>query len=626
MNPQRIEIIGSVLDHLDSLEMIAEADEAMENRIVYMNPAAKSVMLAHHRDLNSELSGSDVRGALGNSIHQFHKNPDEIRTILRGLAAGGRNAMHEQQLHLGGMTLQLRFAPILDSEDRLIAFHASWRDITAQHESTRLLEALRSRPMALDKTLIESFKPERAEVLRFIRDLASEVQTTSMKIGLEAAKGYFDPGNASNNVAHAQERQEAMLQNVSRIIGDILKGFDQTRQNITESEDVAVQMVKILDSRRDEMDQAEKSFIRMLDEGSRNQALLETLHSGANKLGDVLKAVRSVASQINLLALNASIEAARAGEAGRGFAVVAEEVRRLANQTGETTRNAGESAQQMQSALIAVQQASSAFSEGVKQSVDQLKIVVASFGALTDGIRTNQQRFSSTSEQAASSSEAMRELKRNFSDMATEIQRASEDTVRTANANAEHLLRTLNANRSLLEWSLNFRIESDMSIAAGVASAGSAEVARALDELVNRGALTIEDLFDENYIPIPDTHPTKYQTKFTKILRERLQRIYDAHLDGNRILRFAIACDRNGYTPVHNSIFDQESTGDQQTDLNASRGMRMFNDPFGLEAARNVRPLHLMIYARDNGEVLREIDAPIFVQNRLWGNFRVAMK
>jgi methyl-accepting chemotaxis protein len=66
---------------------------------------------------------------------------------------------------------------------------------------------------------------------------------------------------------------------------------------------------------------------------------ITALAQAAQKIGDVIKLIRSIAGQTNLLALNATIEAARAGEAGRGFAVVASEVKSLAVQTAKATED-----------------------------------------------------------------------------------------------------------------------------------------------------------------------------------------------------------------------------------------------------------------------------------------------
>ena len=66
---------------------------------------------------------------------------------------------------------------------------------------------------------------------------------------------------------------------------------------------------------------------------------IAALSQAAQKIGDVIKLIHTIAGQTNLLALNATIEAARAGEAGKGFAVVASEVKSLAVQTAKATED-----------------------------------------------------------------------------------------------------------------------------------------------------------------------------------------------------------------------------------------------------------------------------------------------
>jgi methyl-accepting chemotaxis protein len=157
------------------------------------------------------------------------------------------------------------------------------------------------------------------------------------------------------------------------------------------------------------------------------------------------------------------------------------------------------------------------------------------------------------------------------------------------------------------------------------------DISRTLESLVERGKLTKEDLFDNDYIAIEHTNPVQHRTRFLAALEDVLPPIQEALLASDGRMVFCAAVDRNAYLPVHNRKYSlPQRDGEVAWNTANSRNRRIFDDRAGLTAARNVRPYIIQVYPRDMGNgitiMMREIDAPIRVFGKHWGGFRSAYK
>ncbi len=129
MSPDLFHVVRQALDPLDSLEMLADADPELDNRIIYLNPTARETLARLHHGLNANLGGADVREALGMPIHRFHTDAQRVRDVFAALQRGDV-VVHTETVRIGALTFALRFAPLRDTGGMVVAFHASWRDIT----------------------------------------------------------------------------------------------------------------------------------------------------------------------------------------------------------------------------------------------------------------------------------------------------------------------------------------------------------------------------------------------------------------------------------------------------------------------------------------------------------------
>lgn len=157
-----------------------------------------------------------------------------------------------------------------------------------------------------------------------------------------------------------------------------------------------------------------------------------------------------------------------------------------------------------------------------------------------------------------------------------------------------------------------------------LAQTGAATSGKILSDAIAHGVMTEEQIFDTNYIPIPNTSPQKYHTMFDSFTDANLSKVLDPFLN-DKVVIYAVSQDINGYVPTHNNVypksgvFEPGGIGD-----NPARSKRIFNDEVGLASSQNTEPYLLQVYRRgDTGEIMWDISSPIYVNGRHWGGFRV---
>lgn len=163
------------------------------------------------------------------------------------------------------------------------------------------------------------------------------------------------------------------------------------------------------------------------------------------------------------------------------------------------------------------------------------------------------------------------------------------------------------------------------------AVAVAAKISATFEAAIASGAVTQEQLFDNEYVPIEGTDPVQYRTRFLSWMETVLPEILEPFRSSDERIAFCAAVDRNAYLPVHNRMYSQpQRPGDVAWNTAHSRNRRIFDDRAGLAAARNTRPYLIQNYLRDMGSgvtvMMQEIDIPIRVNGKHWGGFRTTYR
>jgi len=175
---------------------------------------------------------------------------------------------------------------------------------------------------------------------------------------------------------------------------------------------------------KDKMDAMSKGSMQMSTqiENIYNQIMKTT--ESINKMQDVLNVIQDIASQTNLLSLNASIEAARAGDSGRGFSVVASNIRELSENTSKELSNIRDIIGELTSSFEECNASIDTVVGTNKQNAEYTGLVINSFDTVFDDIKNTNEKVS----HVTTLTEQINDMMSQIADGIETVQRGAEST------------------------------------------------------------------------------------------------------------------------------------------------------------------------------------------------------
>ena len=273
-----------------------------------------------------------------------------------------------------GIKRVLRACELLNSGD----LRETPKAITSEDEMGRLSDGFIEMRRTLNK-LIKSIQSNAADVTasaEALTDASQQSAEASNHVAVsitEIAEGVEKQSDASRSVAEA-----------AAAISNHAAEMAQRAEVVAEVTSDTVDRVKAGRSSIDDV----VNYMQQIKTGAETvEIAITALGKSSEEISRSVDVIAGIAEQTNLLALNAAIEAARAGEHGRGFAVVAEEVRKLAEESGEFSKKISQTMQSIQGDMDRAMEAGKSGSADVARGLASVQTADGVFQSIFDAIQ-----------------------------------------------------------------------------------------------------------------------------------------------------------------------------------------------------------------------------------------------